>query len=199
MHDAEAVLNFWFGTLAGPQDYPADKAPLWFKKSAETDALIHDRFGDRVAAAQRGELQAWATTPRTTLALIVLLDQFSRNIYRDTPDAFAGDALTVPLVLAALARGEDRALALIERVFLYLPLEHAESLELQDRSVAAFEGLLAEAEAAFRPHAEAFLDYAKRHREVISRFGRFPHRNLILGRQSTPEELAYLAQPGSGF
>ncbi len=199
MHDAELILTFWFGRLAGPQAYPADKAPLWFKKSQATDDLIRERFGALVARAQRDELRDWASTPRTALALVVLLDQFSRNIYRETPAAFAGDALTVPLVLAALDRDEDRELALIERVFLYLPLEHSESLEHQDRSVAAFERLLAEADADFRPHAEGFLDYAVRHREVIARFGRFPHRNQILGRTSTPAELDYLAQPGSGF
>lgn len=199
MQTVEEILDFWFGPLAGPHHYPADKAALWFKKSVATDDLIRSRFGALVASAQQGELQEWADEPRARLALILLLDQFSRNIYRDTPGAFAGDAHSVPLVMAALARGEDRGLALIERVFFYLPLEHAESLDLQNHSVAAFEGLVAAADPQFRPYADGFLDYARRHREVIERFGRFPHRNGILGRPSTAEELSYLAQPGSGF
>ncbi len=199
MQQAEEVLDFWFGPQAGLYHYPTDKAALWFKKSVVTDELIRSRFGALVASAQRAELQAWVDDPRARLALVILLDQFSRNIYRDTPAAFAGDALTTPLVLASLAKGDDRDMTLIERVFFYLPLEHAESLELQDQSVAAYEGLVAASDANFRSYAEGFLDYARRHREVIVRFGRFPHRNAILGRSSSADEQSYLRQPGSGF
>ncbi len=133
------------------------------------------------------------------LALLLVLDQFPRNLYRNDPRAWAADAVAQRVALSGLARGDDRQLPAVQRVFAYLPLEHAEDSALQQRSVALFESLLAEAEPERRPEFENYLDYARRHREVIARFGRFPHRNAALGRPDTPEEKRYLARPGAGF
>jgi uncharacterized protein (DUF924 family) len=133
------------------------------------------------------------------LAFVIVLDQFPHHIHRDTPDAFAQDAKALALSLAALAAGEDKSLTLIERVFLYLPLEHAESIAMQDLSVAQYQQLADEAVESERTLFDNFLDYAHKHRDVVLRFGRFPHRNDILGRTSTAEEIAFLKQPGSRF
>jgi uncharacterized protein (DUF924 family) len=130
---------------------------------------------------------------------VIVLDQFPHHIHRDTPDAFAQDAKALALSLAALAAGEDKSLTLIERVFLYLPLEHAESIAMQDLSVAQYQQLADEAVESERTLFDNFLDYAHKHRDVVLRFGRFPHRNDILGRTSTAEEIAFLKQPGSRF
>ena len=175
------VLAYWFAP--GPE-----RTARWFRGDAATDADVRGRFASTLESATRGELDGWTATPRGRLALIVVLDQFSRTVHRGTPRAFAQDARALALCLDGLACGEDRALAPDERAFFYLPLEHAEDAAMQARSVACFEALAAEA-----PGAAGFLDYAHEHRDVIARFGRFPHRNTILGRCSTPDEEAFLA------
>ncbi|MDH0868107.1 DUF924 family protein [Mitsuaria sp. GD03876] len=187
---AQRVLNEWFGQPGGEQD--GQVLMKWFKKDEAFDAVLRERFGATVAQALRGELRDWDMTPWGALARIVVLDQFTRNIHRDTPQAFAGDALALEAALALLPRAQD--LGVLERWFATMPLEHAEDLSMQDRSVAAFEALAAE-----DARLEDALDYARRHRDVIVRFGRYPHRNEILGRPSTPEELEFLKQPGSRF
>ncbi len=185
------VLDFWFGT--------ADAFDArWFNGGQAFDREIGERFGATIDAALAGELDAWTATTDGALALIVVLDQFTRNVHRGTPRAFAGDARALALAQALIAGGADRALPPLRRWFVYLPLEHAEDLALQDACVARFEALLAEAGAQREAIASA-LDYARRHRDVIARFGRFPHRNAILGRASTAEELDFLRQPGSRF
>lgn len=195
------VLDFWFG-----RDDAVD--PRWFNGGATFDALIRQRFGPTVTAALAGELGAWAQddgsadTPGPALALILVLDQFTRNVFRSTPRAFAGDARALPMALRLLDAGGARGWPPLMRWFALLPLEHAEDLALQQRSVAAFEQLRADARAAGSPHAAAMdgaLDFAVRHRDVVARFGRFPHRNAILGRADTAEEAAFLQQPGSRF
>ena len=133
------------------------------------------------------------------LALVLLTDQFPRSIYRGTPAAFAFDAIARSLCLESLADGSDRALRPIERVFLYLPFEHSESLTDQDRAVELFRALAADVEPRLTPPFEDYLDYALRHRAIVERFGRFPHRNAILARPSTPAEIAFLEEPGSSF
>lgn len=164
----------------------------WFRKSEAFDQRVAERFGADIEAALAGTLPLeWAAEP---LAEILLLDQFTRNVLRGQPRAFAGDARALALAQALVASGADRALTTIERWFAYLPFEHAESLAMQDESVRLFSLLAAEDERL----ADA-LDYAHRHRDVIRRFGRFPHRNAVLGRASTAAELEYLAQPGAGF
>lgn len=191
--DAQAVLDFWF-LPAGSEGYGAARRE-WFQKDAEFDAQIRERFGALIELALAGQLQAWEEDdPLTALALIVLLDQFTRNAYRGTPRSFAGDALALHAARKLVADGADRMLMPQQRSFVYMPFEHAEDIAMQRQAVDLFTRL-AEAEAGF----ENSLDYAHRHCVIIERFGRFPHRNEILGRASTAEELAFLSRPGSGF
>jgi uncharacterized protein (DUF924 family) len=187
---AHDVLDFWFAEAG---------AAHWFAADATFDAQIRERFGEAVEAAANGRLDDWAGTPSGWLALLIVLDQFPRNLYRNDPRAWVADARAQRAALSGLARGDDRQLPAMQRLFAYLPLEHAEDSALQRRSVALFEALLAEAEPKQRQPFEDYLGYARRHCEVIARFGRFPHRNAALGRTDTPEETLYLAQPGAGF
>ena len=193
------VLDFWFGSTGDDTATAQAQQKLWWSKTEEVDADIRNRFGGLVEAAASGQLDDWATDPRGRLALILLFDQFPRNMYRDTPRAFAYDPLAAKLALDGITAGADRTLRAIERVFFYLPLEHAESAELQERCVALFTALAAGVPEDDRKTFTGYVDYAVRHRDVIHRFGRFPHRNHILGRVSTPEETAFLKQPGSSF
>ncbi|MFM5655155.1 DUF924 family protein [Aeromonas veronii] len=200
MQPWQPLLDLWFGDEADDVLRATRQAPLWWGKSSETDALLASRFGELAEAVAKGSLAHWADAPSGRLAQILLLDQLPRNIHRGTPAAFAQDPLARDLCLKGLSIGADKSLSPLERVFFYLPLEHAESREQQARSVALFEALAAEqagtpAQATFA----GFADFARRHQVIIERFGRFPHRNDILGRTSTPEEAAFLQQPGSGF
>jgi uncharacterized protein (DUF924 family) len=184
------VLDYWFDKPGSPE-YGAPRA-LWFMKSDETDAEIRRRFGPTIEAALQGRLDDWAVTAQGALALILLLDQFTRNIHRGSSAAFAGDAKALALARALVADGRDLDLAPLERWFVYLPFEHSEALADQRESMRLFGAL-----EALSPTGA--LDWARKHYEVIERFGRYPHRNEILGRASTPEEIEFLRQPGSGF
>jgi uncharacterized protein (DUF924 family) len=195
----ERVLAFWFGPAGSAREIAARQGKLWFGKSQENDLAVVEQFGDTLIEGANGALDHWAETPRGRLALVIVLDQFPHHVYRDQPGSFATDDDALRHSLAALAVDEDRLLTPIERVFLYLPLEHAESLELQERAIALYERLANEAPADEHTLFDDFLDYAQRHRDVIARFGRFPHRNAILGRASTPDEIEFLKQPGSRF
>ena len=190
--EAQAVLDHWFGAPDSPEHGSARE--LWFRKSEATDRDIAQRFGALIERALRGELSAWSAQPHSALAQIVLLDQFTRNTLRDTPRAFAGDARALAAAMAMVGARQDEALLPVQRAFVYLPFEHAEGLAMQDESVRLFTRL-----ALDTPQTQSMLDYAHRHREVVLRFGRFPHRNAILGRQSTAEEIAFLREPGSSF
>jgi len=198
---ATAILDFWFVPRAGEAiAAAAPPAPgmrvtrdVWFRKDDAFDADIRERFGVALAAGIAGAFGSWCGEPLGCLARVVLLDQFTRNAFRGTPGAFAGDAGALATAEDAVAHGFDRSLAPQERWFLYMPFEHSESLAHQDRSVALFEELAAQTGLA-EP-----LPWALRHRDVVRRFGRFPHRNDILGRTSTPEEIAFLQEPGSRF
>jgi len=194
-----AVLEFWFGADRAAALRDPARNRLWWRKNPATDADIRARFGAWVAAALAGRLHHWADEPGGLLALVLLADQFTRNIHRDTPAAFAGDAPALAWCRQGLAAGLGARLTAGERAFLYMPLEHSEILADQDECVARFEELAAGAAPADRGALARMLDYARRHREVIARFGRFPHRNAILGRASTAEELAFLQTPGSSF
>ena len=196
---ARTITDFWFGSTAGDSVVAAQQARLWWIKNPTTDRTIRERFATTTAAAARGDLNSWAQQPTGLLALILLTDQFTRNMYRNTPAAFEHDALAQRWSLEALERGIDQRLRPIERLFVYLPLEHAESNALQARSVELFTRLFQEVAPADVETFRGFLVYALRHRSVIARFGRFPHRNPILGRDSTIEELDFLAKPGSTF
>jgi uncharacterized protein (DUF924 family) len=197
----DAVLAQWFGSARPDNASALACKARWFTKSPAFDAQLRERFGAAVQAALDGQLRHWATQgPWPCLALILLLDQFTRNIHRGTPQSFAGDPQALALALEAQDRGFDLELPEATRIFMYLPLEHAEDRSMQQRSVASFQSLAQTApDAACREFLAGTLDYALRHQEVIERFGRFPHRNPILGRASTPAEQAYLAQPGAGF
>ena len=190
--DASSVIDFWFGA-EGSAEFGSQRA-TWFKKDAAFDAEIGSRFGATIEQALRGELDAWAATARGALARILLLDQFTRNAFRGTRRAFAGDAQALAGASALVGSRLDESLAPFMRAFVYMPFEHAEGMAMQDEAVRLFTRLQGDA-----PELDHMLDYAHRHRQVIERFGRFPGRNTALGRQSTAEELAYLATPGSGF
>jgi uncharacterized protein (DUF924 family) len=183
--DAREVLDFWFG------DARAARAE-WFRKDPAFDARIRERFGVLIEAVLAGA--SFGDSAGERLARIVVLDQFTRNTFRDTPRAFSGDSLACSLAQAMSEVGDDLQLPPWQRAFAYLPFEHAEDEALQDRAVRCFEALAEEA-----PELGDMLDYARKHREVIRRFGRFPHRNGILERTSTAQELAFLEQPGSRF
>jgi len=180
------VLDFWFGAPGSRERGRPRKA--WFRKSEPFDAEIRRRFLDTWEQAARGELERWQATPLASLALVVTLDQFPRNMFRGTARAFASDSLAFAVARETIAREFDRLLSPVERSFVYLPFEHAEDLAAQRRSLALFHALDGEQ-----------VEYARRHYEIIARFGRFPHRNLILGRPSTAEEAEFLKQPGSSF
>lgn len=186
------VLAFWFGA-PDEADYGKARA-AWFRKDDAFDAQIRAHFLAEVEAAIAGRRGDWATSPQGALALFILLDQFPRNLFRNTARAFAGDAAALALAGRFIEQGWDRKLLPVQRVFAYLPFEHSESLADQERSIALFTALANE-----HPEAASYLDYAHRHRDVIVRFGRFPHRNAALGRISTAAETDCLAQPGSGF
>lgn len=195
----DTIREFWFGNSPDDAVVAQERAKLWWIKRDETDHAIRQRFEQYVHQAARHALDAWAETPQGRLALIILTDQFPRNMYRNTPAAFACDEQARAWCREGLRKGEHLLLRPIERVFFYLPLEHSESMEDQDQSVALFRELVDGMGAQGREVFGGYLDYALRHREVIARFGRFPHRNPILGRASTGEETAFLKEPGSSF
>jgi uncharacterized protein (DUF924 family) len=195
---AEQVVDFWFGRDEDPEEVQGKRAARWFVRDDAFDAQVRIRFGSLVDAAISGELGAWNLSPRSWLALLILLDQFPRNLYRDSALAFSGDDKAQRTALAGIARGDDLAVPVRYRAFAYLPLEHAEDLPLQRRCIALFEALAASPEAKPTEAYTRYLGYARRHYDVIQRFGRFPHRNRVLGRASTPDEQAYL-DAGGGF
>jgi uncharacterized protein (DUF924 family) len=190
---AQEVLDFWFGA-PGSAAHGKERAE-WFRKNAHFDSAVRERFGEAIACAVAGGLREWDQEgPQGVLARIIVLDQFTRNARRGTAGAFEGDLLALAAARRLVESGADRELAPLQRQFAYLPFEHAEDACMQEQSVELFTALAREHEG----FASA-LDYAHRHRGVIARFGRFPHRNQILGRASTADEIDYLAQPGAGF
>ncbi|WGS50978.1 DUF924 domain-containing protein [Paraburkholderia sp. D15] len=190
--DARAVLDCWFGAPDAP-DFGAPRK-AWFSRDDAFDAMLRERFGALIDAAREGRLDRWADTPLGALALIVVLDQFSRNCHRHTPRAFAADHKALQIAREMVAQGADLLLpGAHHRAFAYLPFEHHETLDAQRESLRLFKRLEAE------PGGESYYRFALRHAEIIERFGRFPHRNALLGRVSTGEEMAFLREPGSSF
>ena len=189
---ATAVLDFWFTPPASPEHGTARK--VWFTKDAAFDNQVRERFDPLVEQALRGELDGWSGKAPPALARIVVLDQFTRNVFRDTPRAFAGDRQALAAASDMVGSRHDESLPPFMRAFVYMPFEHAEGIAMQDESVRLFTRL-----AAAFPEIGSMLEFALKHRAVIERFGRFPHRNAILGRHSTAEESAFLAGPGSRF
>lgn len=202
MPDIDTILEFWFGedfsdlddaTISGRQ------SGLWWGKNESTDTEIRKRFEPLVQAAGAGKLGEWKASPKGWLALILLLDQFPRNIYRDSPAMFRFDDQARAQCVEGVESGIDAHLRPIQRVFFYLPLEHAESIDDQAWCVDLMRRLVDQAPQDQAEVFEGFVGYAEAHRKIIDRFGRFPHRNAILGRESTDEEIEFLKQPGSSF
>jgi len=199
------VLNFWFGPRPYTFAQVRQHSRLWFGEpdapelTPQTDELVKERFGELTRDAALGRLSAWESGPRRRLALILLLDQFSRNIHRGTARAFAQDAQALLLTLNGMQLGADATLHPAERLFFYMPLMHAENSEVQDEGTAAFRRLREEAPPEFHSIFDANLKAAIEHRDIIARFARFPHRNRALGRESTAEELQWLAGAGKSY
>lgn len=199
MEKHEEVLNFWFGNIVNEESPPDEKYKLWFEKNDLMDKEIRDLFLHDVEAALNNFYDSWQERPESALALIILLDQFPRNIFRNTPRAFEGDMSALQVALISVDRGYDKLFHPTKRVFFYLPFEHSENVELQNKSIELFTSLLEEAPNELKEKFVGFLDYAEKHKAVIDKFDRFPHRNHILARESTPEEIEFLKQPNSSF
>lgn len=199
METPASICNFWFGDSRDDAVTAAEHSKLWWSKQPEVDQQMRARFESTLQQTAAGAHDDWSATPHGTLALILLTDQFPRNMYRDTPRSFAYDEFARSHAAAGIARGDDRALRPIERVFFYLPFEHGESLAQQDRAVSLFAELFESASAQQKELFRGFLNFAERHHRIVARFGRFPHRNAILGRASTDEESDFLKEPGSSF
>jgi uncharacterized protein (DUF924 family) len=191
MSQANEILDFWFGK-PDEADYGKPRK-FWFIKNPEFDQEVRSRFLKDYQQAAAGKLDDWKTSPQGCLALIILLDQFPRNIFRGQPQAFATDPQALAYAQHAVAQGFDKQLLPIQRQFIYLPFEHSENLADQHQCIELFSML------KDHPECSSCVDYAHRHHKVIERFGRFPHRNEILGRETTPEEAEFLKQPGSSF
>ncbi|HEX4674027.1 MAG TPA: DUF924 family protein [Steroidobacteraceae bacterium] len=202
MDEARQVRDFWFGKLPMTAQTLDQRLKFWFPEDEapvvrqNRDKTIRARFGSLVERAMQGELASWADSPRRCLSLLILLDQFPRNIYRGTARAFAGDDQAVAITLSGMESAADGALDLVERIFFYMPLQHCEVREVQEESVAAYRRLLAEAPQDLRGAFEDALKAAEEHRTIVERFGRFPHRNRALERVSTREEEAWLGAGG---
>ena len=186
------VLDFWLGDSLALGWPTKDLGKRWFGGGAALDQEIKTKFGEQVVLAVRGGLQDWERPPSSRLALVILLDQFTRNVFRGSAKAFAGDARAQQLVLQMLAALEHRQLPWVGRVFAYMPLMHAENQALQDQCVACFEKLVADAPEALKQRLQGNLDFARQHQTIMARFGRFPYRNAALGRANTPEEDEFL-------
>lgn len=190
MAQVEIILTFWFGEIV--KEVPLKPRKIWFTKNPAFDQAVH-QFRSTYEQAAGGQLDGWVAFPQGSLALVLLLDQFPRHLFRGQPQAFATDAQAVSVAQAAIAQGFDQQFPSVQRQFFYFPLEHSENLEHQNQAVSLFRAFSNDSDL------RDSYDYAIRHREVIRRFGRFPHRNQILGRDSTPEEVDFLKQPGSSF
>jgi uncharacterized protein (DUF924 family) len=197
--DAEEILSFWFGPTADDGLSQPTQIERWFAKSDALDAEIERRFFPRWQEIMAGERESWRIQPRSLLAYVIVLDQFSRNMFRGQPAAFSGDRRALSAVKQAVERQADQLLPGHLRIFLYMPYMHSEQLADQDECVALFTRFRDESSGALREMLTNNVGYAERHRAVIERWGRFPHRNEALGRVSTPEELEFLKQPGSSF
>jgi uncharacterized protein (DUF924 family) len=199
--DADILIRahrFWCGELASVDHYPADKAALWFERRDETDEAIRAAFGAALDAVSARDWDLASLSREAQIGLVIFLDQFPRNLFRADPRAYAYDERARAVARALVEGGVDR-FRLIERCFLYLPFEHSEALADQDLSVRLYEELLADAPAEQADIYRNFLTFAEKHRALIQRFGRFPHRNAELGRISTPDEAAFLAESGRGY
>src|SRR5262245_26754036 len=197
--DPQGILEFWFGRAADDPAEASAREACWFGASGEADSLIRERFASAAEAAARGEFDFWVQVPRSVLALVLLLDQFPRNIWRGTARAFTHDARALRVAKEAVAKGHLHELAPIEQAFLVLPFQHSESVDDQRESVRLSAEIAQAAPKAWRPLLEHYLQFAQQHLALIEQFGRFPHRNHLLGRRPTTEEEAYLRRGGDSF
>jgi uncharacterized protein (DUF924 family) len=197
--DWQAVHEFWFGDATADPARAEARSAFWFRATPEADALVRERFGTIVESAARGDLDGWKDLPRSALARVIVLDQFPRNLWRGTAEAFAYDGKALQAAEDSLAQGHLAALSPVEQGFLVMPFQHIESLERQQESVRLYRGIVEAAPAPWRHVVENFLKFAQLHLELVDRFGRFPHRNAILGREPTAAERAYLAGGGMDF
>jgi uncharacterized protein (DUF924 family) len=205
--EAQTVLDYWFGEDVtdgsvpprSAQEIAKQQSKFWWSKNTTIDTDIHQRFEPVLKALLTGNYRSWFSTPQGRLAAIIVLDQFSRNMYRENAQAFTQDSLALSWTLEGIRQGDDKKLTPLQRVFFYLPLEHCEQLNMQNLAIEKFSQLVADAPTSFSELANGFLNYAHQHQEVIARFGRFPHRNALLNRISSAQEDEYLAQPEAGF
>lgn len=193
------ILSFWFGHGVSNLEVMNEKASFWWKKDKDFDQEIRDKFESSLIRFANDDLEDWLREPHGVLAIIILADQFSRNIYRDMPDAFAFDAKARLLVHDGINKGTDTQLRLIEQVFFNMPLMHSEAMEDQILSISQFEKIVGKAQGEEIDRLQGNVKYAIAHKDIIERFGRYPHRYAILGRESTAEEIEFLGQPGSSF
>ncbi len=196
---ADDVLDFWFGELLPDGTAAPETSARWWRKDPEFDQEIRSRFGALVEQAGSGGLDDWSRSARGGLALVILLDQFTRNVHRGSGRAFEHDARARAYAVASLEAGHDADLEPMHAYFLYMPLMHSENLEDQERCIRLFEQAAARAPAGPRKSLEGGASFARKHRDIVARFGRFPHRNSLLGRTSSDEEIEFLKQPGSSF
>jgi len=197
--NSEELLSFWFGQKPQRVGDVKQRMGTWFGSDRDLDRQIDLQFGDLAAAAAGGKLDEWAAQPRTRLALILALDQLPRNIHRGDALAFAQDNKALALTLDGMSTGMDKELADLERMFFCMPLQHSEDLEIQDTAVAAYEQLALDAGTLTKSALASALDFARQHRDLIARFGRFPHRNALLGREPAREEIEFLESGGATF
>ena len=195
----DSILTFWFGHGVTAKEISSDRASVWWGKNDAMDREIRTRFEPVTRAVFDGRLDHWRETPRGMLASIICCDQFPRNMYRGRAESFAFDPSALAMAEEMAATGAHRELQPVQRVFAYLPFEHSEDPAMQDKSMELYGALVEEAGPDEREVFKLNLDFARRHQEIIERFGRFPHRNCILGRESTEEEAEFLTQPGSSF
>jgi uncharacterized protein (DUF924 family) len=197
--DIRRVLDFWF--QAGTMDQPTidSRMDRWFTTDAVTDAVIRTEFGPLVDRASKGQLDGWAASPEGRLALILLLDQFRRSIYRGTPKAFSRDPQALKLCVEGAMKGDYKTLSPFQQAFYFMPLQHAESLKIQERSVKIYAGMVAGVSDTLKATFATFAQFAELHHDIVESFGRFPHRNKTLGRPNTPEEAEYLESGAPAF
>ncbi len=194
----EEILTFWFGERTGPFDMGPNQR-MWWVKDPELDKTITERYGSHLERAAAGDYDGWLASPRSALALVILLDQFSRNIHRGSAKTWENDDKAVACTQAALDAGHHEELEPVERQFLYMPLMHSEDIAQHDKSMSLIQQTFDAIPEDKRGPFESWVDFGKQHQNIVKRFGRYPHRNAILGRSSTDEEIAFLKEPGSSF
>ena len=197
--EPQDVIDYWLGDAETDPSAVRDRSKLWYGSSTEIDNQIRQNFGDALALAERGKLQQWLESPSGQLSLIILLDQFSRNLYRGSRDAWKNDARALDIATRCVDNNDHQGLSLFGRVFLYHPFHHAESTMAQEKAIFLFDELYRDAPPEWHSSLKGYVDFARSHRDIIRRFGRFPHRNKTLGRQSAAEEDEYLKESSSTY